>query len=803
MKIRIISIIILAFFVVGCIEEQVHVEPTPGKDVSFSANINKVGTKTLYGADSDNASAVKVKWVDGDLVQVYGTSCSIKQAEYSITATSSNNNTPNNDDGQTEADSMDKTGSAGVQWGTEDSDFYAVYPSSAVKSIATDGTDAIKVKTSISSTQYNSFSKNSSGVWQGTPFNFSDKTLRMTDAIMYAVAHNVENGEPVNFIFKPFSTVLKFKINSWVEASEGGSLGGKPEGKSVQLKSISITAPYAIAGDFDLSINNSNSASAIINDSYNTARNIVITPAEQLTWTYGEQIEFSVFTIPVAGRSLADENWTVVIETTDGSRKFTLKPKQDNQNNKPMLAAGKIHKILVPGFPVKSAWEYNEENWIESIPRNVYLSELSLPGAWYSTDVNYQGSDIGLLSDEDENGIDDGLTNLYNAGIRAFHIDSRLSIKAGLDSDSFSNTYDSDDMNSLVLACAGTEKEHVEFIAADGVMDEIGMTVEQALVSLGKLVSQVDNSDEFIEVILTVSDKPKTNSSKVYGSVDPTMMLTAISQVLAQGTVSQYIYPNQITPNTTVNDVLGKIVLKVNINATDAKIQALKSSGPMLISEGSMALTQYGNNSDIMLGKFNSKNTVPMYWSNIYKKANEEGYMLFHYHQCQNTETSVTVDQRQSAIWEILKTAKDNYNADSHNALYQLGLGGWTDDDEEGKADIASKLSPFVNGIIEAMLNGSSYSFNDDLIDKMYPTPVGAVLMNFALKDQIVIDGGWFGSDKTYTFNSSVLISNIIELNGKCPMSRDENQPAWPTQTSPAGAPANNAAYAIVGDDAF
>ena len=204
MKIRIISIIILAFFVVGCIEEQVHVEPTPGKDVSFSANINKVGTKTLYGADSDNASAVKVKWVDGDLVQVYGTSCSIKQAEYSITATSSNNNTPNNDDGQTEADSMDKTGSAGVQWGTEDSDFYAVYPSSAVKSIATDGTDAIKVKTSISSTQYNSFSKNSSGVWQGTPFNFSDKTLRMTDAIMYAVAHNVENGEPVNFIFKPF-----------------------------------------------------------------------------------------------------------------------------------------------------------------------------------------------------------------------------------------------------------------------------------------------------------------------------------------------------------------------------------------------------------------------------------------------------------------------------------------------------------------------------------------------------------------------------------------------------------------------
>ena len=806
MKIRIINIIILAVFAVGCIEEQIYIEPTPGKDVSFSANINKIETKTLYGVDSDDASSIKVKWVDGDLVQVYGASCSIKQAEYSIAATSSESNTPNEDNGQTEADSMNKTGSAGVQWGTDDSDFYAVYPSSAIKSFATDGTDAVKVKTSISSTQYNSFSKNSSGVWQGTPFDFSDKTMRMTDAIMYAVTPGVKNGTPVNLIFKPFSTVLKFKINSWVEASDGttGSLGGKPEGKSVQLKSISITAPYAIAGDFDLSINKSGNASAIINDSYDTANNIVITPAEQVTWTYGEEIEFSVFTIPVAERSLADENWIVVIETTDGSRRFTLKPKAGNTNNKPTLIAGKIHKILVPGFPVKSAWEYNEENWIESIPRNVYLSELSLPGAWYSTDTNYQGDDIGLLSDTDNDGIDDGLTKLYNAGIRAFHIDSRLSIKAELNSDSFGNTYDSDDMNSLVLVCAGTETDN----STGGQITSIRMTVEDALVSLGKLVSTTENQDEFIEVILTVSDKPKTRNTllsgtKVYGTVDPTMMLTAISEVLSKENVSKYIYPNQITPNTTIKDVLGKIVLKVNINATDAKIQELKSSGPMLISEGSMALTQYDDNTDIMLGKFNSENTVPMYWSNIYKKANEEGYMLFHYHQCQNTETSVTVDQRQSAIWEILKTAKDNYNADSHNALYQLGLGGWTDDNEEGKADIASKLSPFVNGIIEAMLNGSSYSFKDDSVDKMYPTPVGAVLMNFALKDQIVIDGGWFGSNKTYTFNSSDLIANIIELNGKCPMSRDENQPAWPTQTSPAGAPASNAAYAIVGDDAF
>ena len=839
---RIINILVFAFLVVSCIEEQFYVEPMPGEDVSFSANINKIDTKTLYGKDATNATSIKVKWVDGDLVQVYGTACSVKQAEYSITAKADGvTNTPNENDGLTEATSMDKTGAAGVQWGAAaTSDFYAIYPSSAVGTFNADG-EGVKVKTSINPTQYNSFSKNADNVWLGTPFDFSNKTMRMNDAIMYAGTIGIENGSPVNLIFKPFSTVLKFRLSSW-EPQAGSSLASNPNGKSIMLKSIKVSAPYAISGDFDLGLhkNTMNGKVSVVpeatineSESYTKSNSIDIVPAEQISWMYGDAIEFSVFTIPVKDRSLGDVikdasdkdiPWTVTVETSDGTKKFILKPSSTNTANKPTLLAGAIHKIGVPGLPIRSDWEYSADSWIEDIPRNIYLSELSLPGAWYATDKAYQGSDIGLLSDseKDENGnvvgdgIDDGLQLLYARGIRAFNIDCRLSIKPGDDADNYGNTYTQQHYKDgkLVLACAGSEEDRTGTLGTyTGEMSKIGLTVEDALISLGKLIS--GKTEEYIEVILTISDKPKSRKSGIssstehlFGTVDPKLVLQAISDVLNKDNVYQYLYKQQITPNTVVNDVLGQMIVKVNVNASDESIKTFNVSGPMLVSEGSMATDQYGNSS-IKLGNFEKEQVVSMYWGNKYPSSSSEGTgtiepMYFYYHQCQNTESSSRLSNRKSAVWEILKAAREHYDANSHNSLYQIGIGGWTSDNNRGKGSLAQELNPFVDGIITAMLNGTEYTFTNGSTtetQKMSPSPVGAVLMNFATKDTVTLtdDGFLTGGSGTYTINSSSLIKKIIELNNKCPMSRDENKPAWPkdTETQPASL------YADVGNDAF
>ena len=97
-----------------------------------------------------------------------------------------------------------------------------------------------------------------------------------------------------------------------------------------------------------------------------------------------------------------------------------------------------IHKLNVAGFPVAATWTYNPATWLTTVPRNVYISDISLPGAWYATDSGYQG---GSLSDQ------------YSAGIRAFNIDCRLSIKEG---QSAKSSYSESDYSNLALVCAGT-----------------------------------------------------------------------------------------------------------------------------------------------------------------------------------------------------------------------------------------------------------------------------------------------------------------------------------------------------------
>lgn len=777
MRKNILYILVTAFLAVACFEERYQTEPTPNQEVDFSAGLFGAQTKTLYGNDefSSVQNSIKIKWVDGDLVKVYGTTCSCKQAEYAILAPTTPDalNTPNKDDGKSTADGMVKTGEAGVQWGSDPaSDFYAVYPSGSTGDFVSYN-GGTKVKTTISATQYNRFIK-SGTTWQGVPFDFSDKTMRMSNAIMYART-TANSGESVDLVFNPFTTVLKFKLASWKSVS-GSGLEGNATGKSIQVKSITIKAPYAIAGDFDLMFPaSSSSVSASLANGYSSSSSVVITPAEQLTWTYGESIEFSVFTIPVSNRKLSDvdsngNGWSIRLETNEGTKLFNLKPSSTSKSN---LVAGKIHKLGLPSIPITTPWEPSKDNWIESIPRNVYLSELSLPGAWYSTDENYQGN-IGLNSDENDNKIDDGLEALYNAGIRAFNIDCRLSVGKG---QKYVTSLGDLKNRDLVLVCAGSEE-----YSSSGKITSYE-TVADKFESLGKLIKT--RPYEYIEVILTISDKPKTHNylgtqMRYYGTVDPQSVLKSISDMANSATIIQYLYQGPITPKTTVNNVAGTIVLKVNANTSDANLESFVKPAPMLVSEASMAEDQYGIQT-VKIGTFDREMISSMYWSNEFSSAEEENYMRFYYHQCQNTSGNngkPKVSDRKKAVWEILKYAKGHYDINSHNSLYQLGIGGWTDDSAVGKYNLAAQLSPFVRDIIKCMLDESEYKFENET-HTMYPTPVGAVLMNFALFPEVEV-GSWLNGYTTYEMDSLTLIQYIIDLNAKCPMSRDEDQPAWP-----------------------
>lgn len=793
MRNKILIAIGLVGLMVSCIEE-VDINnpiPTPGQEIQFSADLGSPKTRTLYGTESDGA--VKVNWVNGDLISVYGTTCAVKQAEYSVKASTAA--TPNGT-GQNFADDLTKTGAAGVQWGeATTADFYAVYPSVSGDITPTADGNGVVVPASIATQQYNEFKVNGN-VIQGIPFSANTKAYGMDNALMYACTPGAvstdESGNPkkVDLRFKPYSTVLKFTIPSWE-----GKDNFKPSASSkIVVKSITLKAPANIAGNFELTIHNDGTASAAPGSS----SAISIVPAGNLEWGYGKTLEFSVFAIPLSEQNLSDvitddngevvAKWEVAIEVeNDNAKRFTLTPK-DAQKAK--LAMGEIHKLnLSSGFKTDAEWEYSPESWLTTVPRNVYISDLSLPGAWYATDSGYQGTAT--------------LDGLYKAGIRAFNIDCRLTLRPGLDVDNISNssTYvdnlehvsdekykDNDDAtrygpHTLVLACAGTEEYETRLSFATGKVTNIKKSVKEALIELGEYAAL--NTNEYIEVILTIAQKPKDfdhvlSSLYTFGTINPKMVLAAIAQTLNDDDVKGYLYGGTngevITPNTTINDVRGKVVVKVNMNTSDANIRAYNYSAPMLISEGSMASTSIGyTDAPVMVGVFDSMNTASMYWSDDYPTPDDNiAPMKYYYHQAQATSSAPTVAQRKAAILDILTKSYEIYKNNTHDAMFQIGIGGWTGtENNTSPSNLSKELNPYVYGIINSMLTGVGYDANGDGTAEVFtPAPVGAVLMNFA----------------TSTDNrTQQLIKAIIDLNGKYFLNSDITKPAWPTDGSGSG----------------
>ncbi len=789
---NIFSIICLGLLLVSCMDEVPGDKPTiaaPGDAVQFVAGLKNVDTKTIYGDENADGKSIKVNWVKNDLVSIYGSEAleGRQQGTYKVTSVNEQN-------GYSYAGELEMQGTHGVQWGAESSMFYAVYPSTS-GNFTNDGNGGVKVPMTINAIQSNFFTY-SGGVWRGTQGTSPDDQT-MVDAIMYACSDGkVSSGSTVSLQFKPFSTVLKFTLNGV------GTENGATTQTKVYINEIQLTAPSGnICGTFPMAIASSGTASADVTPANmtNASNKIIIKPYSDRYAASGtvdnniyvsaeDKIEFSVFTIPQTGLNL--HGWKVTIVTSHGTRTFTI---NSPTGTNAQLLAGQIHKVNVPVLDnLEDDFQFNPGEWISQLPPAVYLSELSLPGSWYSTNTEdaYQV-------------VSNGSTNLegqYAAGIRAFNIDCRLSLAAGLDMDnafgnittggwlqevcdyrtkeSISHFYD----GKLELVCAGTEKEETEryMLVANrptGKMTSIGKTVEQAMIELGELITRPENTDEFIEVIISVSEKVKDHDGRAaqvpyytYGTINPRMVLEAIAYVLNKDSVKKYLYKDHITEDTTIEDVLGKIVVKVNMNTSNEKILSYgltsgavndNFSAPMMLSMGSMATE---NSGDIVAGNFisyNSEEAPKMICGLDYK----EGTLRYHNHQANGTGQNgqPTAAQRQNIVKEIMNVAASNYSATPHiRAWYQLGIGGSYNGDYER---LAEDMNSFM--YMEVMKKmGYSFNNNGSLVtdDSGNPvvgatniTPVGIVLMNRCL------DEGCYGPQ---------LIDAILKLNAKLKMDK-------------------------------
>ena len=814
MKRNLLYILGVVCLMTSCVEERIkEFEAAPGVEVDF--NISMAGgpeTKTLYGAESADGKSIKVNWVTGDLVEIFGTNCSVNQAEYKVTA----QDTPTN-----VAKSLDKTVEVGVRWGDKGtSDFYALYPSDGAS--FTENTDgSVTLKTKISETQNNVFTLNETRtvelketvnnetktynipVWEGTHFANDAANPSMPSAIMYACTKGAAakdaqgNLQPVSLHFKPFATVLKFRFMGYTSSLT------EP---TVYIQNIVVEAPkdYNIAGDFNLGISGTGTAATATASSANTEKKNVVTlntilpGGTYLPLKKHQAVEFNVFTMPVAGQKMGktvdSDLWKVTINTAQhGSFSYTLVPTLDGTVYE--LEPGKIHKVKVPQLPVNGTIEWNPENWITQIPTPVYISELSVPGAWYAYDRMPDGSAVKFKY---QNGA--SLSELYKVGVRAFHLDCRASKVPGRFNLTSAYSYG----DNVYLACAGTENAIGASTNTQLVYE--GVYVLDALKDLVKLA--VTHPKEYIVVVLTIAEKQYVNSSKNFGTIRPDVVIPLIKEVLENTddisytitnddgttttkttTVAETIY-TEITKDTVIEDVLGRVIVKVNLNTDNFasyEIPTLTSFGSLAAEYSDVGVTEINKQGTLYESYFAKMNNAAMYI------GKEDAELSFHYHQAQRTlsdgSTAVAglphYSDRKSAIDAIIDQSKEVYDAGTHDAWFQIGSGGSrkdaSDNDESASRDeVATTLN--------------TYLYNK-IVDKMDidPSPVGIVLMN-----------------NCTSTSGQTLIKAIIEMNGKFYLNRQGGSiiTGGGTQggnggTNPTPAPAKNAAYAEVGEDAF
>ena len=770
MKKNLLYILTTIFILVACSEEPVvNVSPLNGKEVNFSATMSNGnhGSRTLYGAEVDNNDdkindEIKVNWVHGDNITVYGTTCAVKESDYTVST--------NGASGQNYANDLIKTGAAGVQWGADDeSDFYAVYP--AIEGNFSKNTAGnYEFTTAVSQYQNNTFTfDETNNKWVGTPMVNKDN-ITMSDALMYAYSEGVSakpNGV-VDLKFHPFSTVLKFKLEGWTVYQLDENLGTMKERESnavVTVNSITIMAPVPIAGEqciFEF-------VNGVPKYKEGASTDITIYP-DYLPLEQNQDIEFCVFAIPQEYKMSADSPWTVIVETSEyGEYAFELTPQV-----KQTVKEGLVHKINIPTFTLNEEGKLDltqlKANWIRYIPRNVYLSELSLPGAWYATNSDYQGT--ATLSD------------MYDKGIRAFNIDCRMTASADSWEEKWALiTYYVQKSNpTYLLQCAGSETLTGQKVGGIERVSNVadGLTVESQLEQLSSLIKD----DEYIMVVLTLAEKPKdlsgalSDAAETFGNnVDPANVLAAIKDILTRKgkTLKVFGYRDKdagktLNANTTVNDVLGSMVIKVNVNVDQDLVKdadgnitsgtnlANYAMSNVLLSEGSMASESKYITTPIVAGSFTSMNSASMYWG---ATAITNPVMTYYYHQAQLTTSSTTTASnsttpslydRMSAIDDIIDQSADIYAANTHNALYQLGIGGYIDSNGEDRKTVASTLNKHVLDKVNAKLASS-------------PSPIGMVLMNFCTDD---------------TYNSVSLTNAIITMNNKFYLNRNQEADAWP-----------------------
>lgn len=542
-----------------------------GSEVVFSAKLGKTeSSRTLYGGqETQNGKNVfPIFWTKNDTVLLASPQCSVQKATYLIGYDETN---PKN-----YATGMTKIGAKGLQWGSsQEAAFYSVYPKSFTMEgklytntleIAEDPEtkeQTARAELNIRNTQLVRFSYNSTDkAWSGISIDDdpqADEKIYYPDAVMYAQTYMNTQGD-VALQYHPLTTAMHVLIPGYEYQYIGTD-------RTMTINEITIEAPAGtiLCGKFSATFDPkcSEAPGITIPEAQDVENpNIIrVIPTETedtkyLTVNEGENIEFNIFAIP--NDFTVSENWKITLSTTRGTYTRTLTP-STAEGKSPFLKAGMIQNVELPQFAVISDFTFNLPQWMKNIPRNTYITALSLPGAWFSLQPEYQGTTTGV----DKTGYDLTIHDLWTKGVRAFSVETRTS--------SYINWSNQNDPQN------GTPQSVVISQGAGDYYPDGSDNPQTAFVSSGTSVSSLMSelvaelkSKQYGYGVLTLQyaeggDGGHRDADYEFWLEGLYREYAALSQDDRNVIYGSLADDQPITAETTIDDVAGRLILQVNV----------------------------------------------------------------------------------------------------------------------------------------------------------------------------------------------------------------------------------------------
>ena len=556
------TLMIMAFVVTlnSCQDDEIsqQIENTQsGEGILFSTELSEnASTRTVYDdkPTGDGADAYyRVSWEkDGsDQIAIYCPQASINDGggqlvTYSITP---------QDDNPTVSKSVTSSGT-GLKWGEENEHhFYAFYPANAVK-----GTEDGKIQGTVPALQ-NVTKWNIQDNEKGGKTYYGVANTDYAYMWAYGSANRATMGddEPVNLLFHPWMTILEIEING-------------PASGTKKVSNINVTAiegeQTVLTGDFICNMQpveenpNANPTYEVVEGQTAVRNNISISgdnpdTNESIELGPNDKMVVRAFLLPVDDDKQDSRKIQIRVATLNGAIQTRTLGATEEHGYEGSIVPHKVNKVILPPL-IDTGTNY----WMSSLDENIYLSELSIPGSKFSylTPANTNGRAAFQGVDIEQQFLD---------GVRAFIVQVGANVTYDRNGEAITDA-------TMPIFCGGGDNlENAVKLIANGLataQDKLGEKNHECAVVM---ITYAGNEEVY------------TNYGREGEGGKERVWMDALEYKLNQlkSSTEYSVYTEEVLSTTTLKDVAGKIIFKVNTNSNaqnyyldpNAKLPALFS----------------------------------------------------------------------------------------------------------------------------------------------------------------------------------------------------------------------------------